>query len=74
MDGAAALFMPILSTILEDPSPSISAACPTSLLHASVTVTLNGENLTALLDSCSLDSFINDPTATKKISMTQTTL
>ena len=82
--GAAALFTPILSTIFEEASPPISAACPTSLLHASVTVTPNGENLTALLDSCSSDSFINEKTAkhldlkinpaTKKISMAQTTL
>ena len=61
--GAAALFTPILSIIFEEASPPISAACPTSLLHASVTVTLNGENLTALLDSCSSDSFINEKTA-----------
>ena len=71
--GAAALFMPILSTIFEEASPPISAVLQVG----------NGENLTALLDSCSSDSFINEKTAehldlkinpaTKKISMAQTT-
>ena len=62
----------------------ITAACPTSLSHASVAVTINGKNLTALIDLCSSDSFIDEylaknmnlkiTAASKKIFMAQTTL
>ena len=38
----------------------ILAIFPPSLSHAAVTVTINGHELTALIDSCSSDSFISE--------------
>ena len=38
----------------------ILAIFPTGLPHVAVTVTINGHELTALIDSCSSDSFISE--------------
>eukprot|EP00794_Sanderia_malayensis_P010294 gene10294-11355_t len=63
---------------------SISAACPESLAQASVDVSISGNRLTALIDSGSTDSYINESIANKldlkfhpsaqNISMAQTSL
>ena len=53
---------PNLSTIYKPSLCAISAACPTSLNHASLPITINGMNLTALMDSCSSDNFISEDT------------
>ena len=62
----------------------ISAAFPSSLSHAAVPIVINGVALTALIDSCSSESFINEQVAnrlkltlspsTRNISMALTTL
>ena len=51
-----------LSTIYKPTLCAISAACPKSLSHASLPVTINGMHLTALIDSCSSDNFISEDT------------
>ena len=38
----------------------ILAIFPSGLSHAAVTVTINGHELTALVDSCSSDSFMSE--------------
>ena len=51
-----------IASSYSDPSPAfciISAACPASLLPASLPVTLNGTKVTALVDSGSLESYLN---------------
>ena len=53
---------PNLSTIYKPSLCAILAACPSSLSHASLPVTINGINLTALIDSCSSDNFISEDT------------
>ena len=69
-----------------DPSPvlcTISAACPASLLPASLPVTLNGTKVTALVDSGSSESYVNSnicdklnlqlyPTPTHQVQMAST--
>ena len=45
------------------PSNRVSAAFPQSLAHAAVPVSVNGHSLSALIDSCSSDSFINELSA-----------
>ena len=73
---SAALYKPSLC--------SIPVGCPQSLSHASVSIKIKGQLLTALVDSCSSESFISEsvvnllniktsPT-TRKISMALTTL
>ena len=62
----------------------ISATFPSSLSHAAVPTVINGVALTALIDSCSSESFINEQVAnrlkltlspsTRNISMALTTL
>ena len=43
----------------------ISAAFPSSLSHAAVPIVINGVALTALIDSCSSESFINEQVANR---------
>ena len=45
------------------PSNRVSAAFPQSLAHAAVPVLVNRHSLSALIDSCSSDSFINELSA-----------
>ena len=45
------------------PSNRVSAAFSQSLVHAAIPVLVNGHSLSALIDSCSSDSFINEHSA-----------
>ena len=45
------------------PPNRVSAAFPQSLAHAAIPVLVNGHSLSALIDSCSSDSFINELSA-----------
>ena len=77
---------PALSTIFKPSLCAITAACPPSLNHASLCVSIDGVQLTALIDSCSSDNFIcksacqklnaaiMKPTVDKTVSMALTSL
>ena len=89
---------PVTVTIYEDPSAiaaihcfltyncttGITAAFPQSLSHAAVPLSIQGHSLTALVDSCSSDSFMSEniakmlkmqiKTSTRNISMAPSTI
>lgn len=75
---------PSLSTIFKPSLCAITAACPPSLNHASLPVLVNGMKLTALIDSCSSNSFISEKAfhvlniplkpSNKKVSMALTSM
>lgn len=50
---------------------AVTAAWPSNLRHASVSVTINGLAMNALIDSCSSNSFISD-SAFKRINVPMT--
>ena len=70
--NVATMYAPTLCAL------GVTAAFPNSLSHAALLAVIDGVTLTAFIDSCSSDIFINQPLAisptTRNISMALTTL